>query len=228
MTDDERAAIKAAYPEFYEHVYQEADDNNIYRQSFNTLAQEECTSEKATAAVRREDRTKGSCASASYAYVGRRAGYDVLDFRGGYSQDLFSDDWVTSIYLAQCVDGEVIAAHNEVKAGEQLLSSMVKGKEYILSIGSHTSVVRLFNGKYQYLELQSKQEKCGWKDFIMGRDISCTLIRRFNCKLYNRYLYNCALLDTEKLSKFDGFKGMLEYINTSQSKKRAGKGGGIK
>ena len=48
-------------------------------QTFNRLK----TTEQIIKELSGGDETKGSCASLSFAYVGNKGGYNVLDFRGG-------------------------------------------------------------------------------------------------------------------------------------------------
>ena len=103
------------------------------------------------------DKTKGSCASLSFAYVGNKAGYKVLDFRGGYSQSFFSRTAnVKKIAQLKCVESYIAKNTNDFKAVNQLLPNVKAGKEYILATGEHAAIIRMSKKAkgFEYLELQ--------------------------------------------------------------------------
>ena len=156
------------------------------------------------------DQTTGSCASVSLAYVGNRAGYDVHDYRGGKSCNFFATKTNT---LQLCnlpeVGGTVIVSAQEIKTANQLLATMEEGKEYWLGIGRHASIVRVQNGAYEYLELQSDYGN-GW------HSLNDSVLRyRFGCVKKRGYAMPARLMDVEKLGQSDDFLEALKYINTN-------------
>lgn len=168
------------------------------------------------------DLTKGSCASLSFCYAGNKAGYDVLDFRGGTSQNFFSrDSNINKIAQFNGVKSVIIKAFNDFDAVKELLKNVIEGKEYILSTGQHATIIRKIGDKYQYLELQSSKNN-GFKDFQ-----SDTLKNRFGCKRsHTSYGYKLSppntLIDVDSLMASDDFKAILGYINTPEDEQKKG------
>lgn len=187
------------------------------------------TNESIISALAGGDRTSGSCASVALAYVGQKQGWNVLDFRGGESQNFFS----TSYNLMQLskTDGiKTIKASGacSLTVGKNLLKQCEVGKEYYLCVGRHASIVRkLEDGKLQYLELQSAQ-KSGWTDF--DGNVRYTLHNRFGCSSRSS---GSSLMDfmidiDDSDFDTDNFKLLLGYINTDDSQQRRGINGTIK
>lgn len=187
------------------------------------------TNESIISALAGGDRTSGSCASVALAYVGQKQGWNVLDFRGGESQNFFS----TSYNLMQLskTDGiKTIKASGacSLTVGKNLLKQCEVGKEYYLCVGRHASIVRkLEDGKLQYLELQSAQ-KSGWTDF--DGNVRYTLHNRFGCSSRSS---GSSLMDfmidiDDSDFDTDNFKSLLGYINTDDSQQRKGINGTIK
>ena len=187
------------------------------------------TNELIISALAGGDRTSGSCASVALAYVGQKRGWNVLDFRGGESQNFFS----TSYNLMQLskTDGiKTIKASGacSLTVGKNLLKQCEVGKEYYLCVGRHASIVRkLEDGKLQYLELQSAQ-KSGWTDF--DGNVRYTLHNRFGCSSRSS---SSSLMDfmidiDDSDFDTDNFKSLLGYINTDDSQQRKGINGTIK
>lgn len=168
------------------------------------------------------DLTQGSCASLSFCYAGNKAGYDVLDFRGGTSQNFFSKSSnINKIAQFDGVKSIIIKAFNDFDAVKELLKNVIEGKEYILSTGQHAAVIRKIGEKYQYLELQSSKNN-GFKDFQ-----SDTLKNRFGCKRsHTSYGYKLSLPNTligvDSLMASDDFKAILGYINTPEEEQKKG------
>lgn len=181
------------------------------------------TQEEIIASIGGADQTSGSCASVSLAYAGNKAGYNVHDYRGGQSCSFFSTKTNT---LQLCnlpeVSGKVIVSAQEIKTANQLLATMEEGKEYWLGIGRHASIVRVENGAYQYLELQSSSSN-GWKELN-----DYVLRYRFGCVKKRSFAMPARLMDIEKLGQSDDFLETLKYINTNVADQRKGVGGGIK
>lgn len=175
------------------------------------------TESQIIAKVSRLDQTGGSCVSAALAYVGNKFGFDVTDFRGGESRMVFrSRDTTRLLYRVSGVKSQSFVDKSAIKAGRAALASMEEGKEYILHVGEHCSVVRLKNGQQQYLELQSKDKsKNRWTG--IG---SATLNRRFHAESTKPKKGSEELLDQEALIVdistlgTAGLKDVLAYINT--------------
>jgi hypothetical protein len=173
------------------------------------------------------DQTKGSCSSLAYAYAGQKAGYDVVDFRGGLSQDFFSTQWL-KITRFEGVDGIIQKEYNDFVGAHTLLAKVEAGKEYYFSTGRHAAIVRkTTDGILQYLELQSSY-KNGW-----GTLDDRALRYRFAAKRQHsthgfKYNASSTLVDIAKFAESPDFVEMLQYINTEVDKQKKGVSGGIK
>lgn len=172
------------------------------------------------------DRTAGSCSSLALAYTANKAGFDVLDFRGGMSLNIFSSD-DTIRELAQLNGVKSIIAHeyDDYKAARFLMQQMEVGKEYELAVGRHAAIVRkLKNGTYEFLELQSGGTN-GFKKFEAD-----TLDIRFGCQYSHtsqgvKYqILNC-LIDIATLGQNKEFIELMRYINTGAGSQLKGFGG---
>jgi hypothetical protein len=174
------------------------------------------------------DKTSGSCSSLTLAYGGNKSGYDVLDFRGGNSQSLFSRySSMTEIANFKGVDGIVVRDYNGFKSANAALASVEAGKEYYFATASHAAVVHKTETGLEYLELQSASNN-GFHELNDN-----VLKWRFGSKR-SRSTYGhklqipSILIDLEKLGQSPDFRAMLEYINTAADKQQKGAGGGIK
>ena len=186
------------------------------------------TTEDIIAMVGGGDKTRGSCASCSFAYAGNKAGYKIRDFRGGESTAFFA----TSGHIKEIgkFDGVVsrhISAENDFKAVGELIKEVVDGKEYILATGQHAAIIRKIGSGYEYLELQSTKYNGFHK---LNNDM---LKARFACKKSHsiagqKLSLNNVLIDVDSLIKSPDFVEMLKYINTPESEQRKGVGGGVK
>lgn len=180
------------------------------------------------------DITKGSCHSLALCYAGNKAGMDVIDFRGGDSQDFFANYRIDDMLLEAGMKGQTETAINEQKSALKLLHSMETNKEYILSGGRHAAVVRKNEeGYYEYLEMQSKWQN-GWKE--LGKDdddiadmlkwrFSMQQSRSFQGKKYERTVY---LLDVDSAKDVENYDVMLGFMNTDANEQMKGKSGDIK
>ena len=167
------------------------------------------------------DRTSGSCSSLANAYIANKGGFEVLDFRGGKSLDLFSQK-STSLEMAKFngVNSFTATDKNGIKAGNELLARLEVSKEYKLGVGSHAAIVRkLKDGTRQYLELQSAESN-GWKNFTDD-----TLKSRFKCKILRKYYQTAYLIELESLAKNREFIELMQYINTAENAQLKGIGG---
>ena len=186
------------------------------------------TANEIIAAVSGGDKTSGSCASVGIAYIGQKHGLNVLDFRGGKSMDYFSGK-SAKVQMFEALGATLIEESkfkSDLANGKRILSQMVKGKEYYLSVGRHASIVRLNDdGKPQYLELQSAK-RSGWTDF--KDDVRETLKWRFGCSSKSSYWNAAYLTDIDQFPDNDEFRTLLGFINTNESEQRKGTSGTIK
>lgn len=172
------------------------------------------------------DKTSGSCSSAANVYIANKAGFNVLDYRGGESMDLFAKK-STSIEMAKFsgVESYITKNTNDFTSFNKLKINMQVGKEYKLGVGGHAAIVRkLKNGTYQYLELQSAGVN-GFKDFD-----KYTLKYRFGCQkshtLYGmRREVPAYLIEIESLGRSKEFIELMQYLNTAAEAQLIGAGG---
>lgn len=172
------------------------------------------------------DRTSGSCSSVALTYIGNRGGFDVSDFRGGKSCEVFSKTSAIK-EIAELAHGDVAKGTNDFQTATELLKKCVDGKEYYLAAGRHSAIVKKIDGHFEYLELQSAKEN-GFK-----RLTTSVLKERFGCRKSHsihgvRLDGSSVLIDAESLLKNKEFSKILGYINTSAGKQMKGAGGGIK
>lgn len=171
------------------------------------------------------DMTSGSCASVGLAYVGNRNGLDVLDFRGGASQQFFSSrfnlDELTRILPEDSVMTSV--ARSYITSGNRLLQQVEQGREYYFVCGRHASIVRRNEDNVlQYLELQSST-RSGWTDF--NANPRHTLSTRFGCRNTTGRDVTGFMVDVESFQDNEEFREILGYINTNASEQRRGASG---
>ena len=174
------------------------------------------------------DRTIGSCSSVAFAYAGNRAGFDVADFRGGESANMFATQGIIeSIAKYDGVVSYIEKSSNDFTAINKLLPNVKEGKEYYLSIASHAAIIRKYGAGYQYLELQSSIDN-GFKPLTTQ-----SLRNRFSAKksrtLYGQKLeWPAVLIDVESLAKSKDFQDILAFINTDLDKQKKGVGGRVR
>lgn len=169
------------------------------------------------------DMTKGSCASVAHCYAGNKAGFEVFDFRGGNSWDFFALRSSTEkIARLPGVTSFFEQTANDFKAAKALLPNAKEGKEYIICVGKHASIIRKTKNGFQYLELQSNAYN-GWHE--LNDDM---LKRRFGCTRGRKYIKTSVLIDVESLGKSKDYKKILGYLNTAKSKQMKGVKGSVK
>lgn len=182
------------------------------------------------------DKTKGSCSSLAFAYIGNRHKLDVLDFRGGNSQDTFS--YMMNIRRVANLPGvkaEFFSVKREAgDVAKYLLSDAIRyDKEYYLAAGRHAAIIRKTEDGLEYLELQSGISN-GWKPFQTPfRTVTQTLQKRFGCRKTvdkNRYSgivreRDVIIMEVDSFADNEEFKEILGYINTAKEKQRKGSGG---
>lgn len=172
------------------------------------------------------DKTKGSCSSLAFAYAGNKAGYDVLDFRDGYSRMVFSQSG-NIMKIAENAGGVIAKNTNDFTKAKELLGTIQKDREYYFSCGRHAAVVRKTDRGYEYLELQSAMNN-GFKPLTSNE-----LKNRFGAKkshtLYRRkYETKDCIIDVDLLKEDSYFRELLGYINTNVDKQIKGLTGVIK
>ncbi len=179
------------------------------------------------------DETDGSCSSLAFAYIGNKAGYDVLDFRGGDSCEFFSrNSNIQKIADLKNVKSYVEKHTNDFKAVKNLLSHAEQGKEYYLSTGEHAAIVRKTENGMEFLELQSPGTK-GYPPNGYAPLTDKTLRKRFGCEkshsIYGIKLEaQSILIDIESLYESDEFKDVLGFINTEGKNQMKGANGSVK
>ncbi|MFX3746175.1 hypothetical protein [Streptococcus suis] len=174
------------------------------------------------------DLTKGSCSSLAFAYIGNKAGYNVLDFRGGDSCNLFARD--RAILDIAKLDGVIshIAYHtSDFRAIRSLIKEMEIGKEYYLATGGHAAIIKKNDGLFSYLELQDPKNN-GYKPLT-----DSVLRQRFGCKashtFYGRKIeVPSMLIDIDTLGSNEEFHKILGFINTDKDYQQKGDGGSVR
>lgn len=168
------------------------------------------------------DMTKGSCSSLGFAYIANKNGLDVLDFRGGSSQDFFST--TSNIYKISQLPGvkSIVAENtNDIMATTSLLKTLEEGKEYYLATGNHAAIVRKIENTYEFLELQSPKEN-GFKQLTTN-----ILKNRFHCKQTHsiqgiKFKTKNILMEVDSFKDNSEFEEIMGYINTSGNKQIKG------
>lgn len=216
--------IKSSDPQYDELLTRAAEkvDYNPVKNHTSPL-----TDEQIIAALGGGDQTAGSCASLGLAYIGQRQGWNVLDFRGGSSQEFFSS--ASNLFRLSHASGvSVLKADGKaaITVGKRLLKKCEVGKEYYLCCGRHAAIVRRNEGGVlQYLELQSPFRN-GWLDF--NGNPGYTLSTRFGCTSSMASWGDFMIDITSSDFSTDDFKSLLGYINTAEDKQEKGTNGTIK
>lgn len=191
------------------------------------------------------DMTKGSCASLGLSYCANKAGLDVTDFRGGSSQDVFSQNSSINRMLKLAnANIQEFKVQKESKDVAEIIKNIELNKEFLLSTGKHIAIIKRTQEEgLQYLEMQSSTSN-GWKPFAYTIEskwgtnkvtVAETLQKRFGCrktvdsmKIGDRKLVfekKVTLADVDSFKKTDDFKEMLGYINTSTDNQKKGASG---
>lgn len=175
------------------------------------------------------DKTTGSCSSLAFAFAGQCAGYDVIDFRGGSSQQFFSTNF--NIWdIGRRLSPTGTPNWKKYLSKQKVLDNLEEGKRYYFAAGRHAAVVRVHNGELQYLELQAGQKglggtyRDGWHK--LDRD---ALKWRFKGTYKHMMDENwCIVIPFEDLQGDAEFRRLLGYINTRPERQMKGEGGSIK
>ena len=186
------------------------------------------TEDQIIKAISGGDMTKGSCASLGLCYIGQKHGLDVLDFRGGNSQNTFSLRDTIKLFKNLTGNGwDEQHGSYDATVGNQLLKRVQKGKQYYFCAGGHAAIVRRTDeDKLQYLELQSGKDS-GWHYF--NGNARYTLVNRFGCRSSKQYWGTVAMMfDIDSLKDSEEFAMILGYINTPENEQKKGSYGTIK
>ena len=156
----------------------------------------------------------GSCTSLALAYIGNKVGLDVKDLRGGESAKYFADTEVVKA-ITEIANGKIIKKENDFDAVKVLLKDVKKEKEYFLSSGKHSAIVRKAVRGYEYLRLQDGRGIGFFK--LNDQELKNT----FGCsKTHTRYgvHYDASsmLFDIDNLNGNKEFEEILKYINSQE------------
>ena len=226
LTDNENSSINKESKEPIPNTFTMAWAQND-KVEYNEVRklQKELTTEQIIKKLGGGDQTKGSCSSLAFAYIGNRNGYDVLDFRGGISTEIFATTRnIVEIANLDGIESKVIKRANDYKAVKELLTFVEEKKEYYLETGKHAAIIRRGNRGFEYLELQSETEN-GFKKLD-----SSVLKTRFGCQAsYSvggiKFEKSNVLIDVDSCKNSEEFKNLLGYINTAKDKQNKGEGG---
>ena len=226
LTNDENKSItkesKEPVPNTFTMVW--AQNDKVEYNEVKKL-QKELTTEEIIKKLGGGDQTNGSCSSLGFAYIGNRNGYDVLDFRGGISTEIFATMRnIVEIANLDGIESKVIKKSNDYKAVKELLTFVKEKKEYYLATGKHAAIIRKGDKGFEYLELQSATEN-GFKKLD-----SSVLKTRFKCQTsYSvsgiKFEKSNVLIDVDSCKNSEEFKNLLGYINTTKDKQKKGEGG---
>lgn len=183
------------------------------------------------------DKTSGSCSSLAFTYIANKGGHDVLDFRGGNSQFVFSQySKIENIAKMRGVKSVINVDFNGYKAAHAVLDTIADEKEYYFTAGRHAAVVKKIDGVLHYLELQQNpalKEPLYINNYgNMFKPLNDTVLKeRFKVKRSQTIKYvgkmeqNALIIDAESLQNNSDFLELLGYINTDENKQKKGVGG---
>lgn len=176
------------------------------------------------------DKTKGSCSSLALAYAANKGGWEVTDYRGGESCNIFSKrSTVLSITGINGVKSFIERNTSDFKGAHTVLGKSEIGKEYYFACGRHAAVIRrLAQNDFQYLELQDDGKSNGFKHLD-----DSVLKWRFSAKKSHtrsgiKIEPPTILIDIRTLETNNIFINLMEYINTDKTTQIKGVGGGVK
>lgn len=169
------------------------------------------TSEEIIKKIHGIDRS-GSCTSLALAYIGNKLGLDVKDLRGGESAKYFSDTNVVKA-IAKMAGGKTIKKENDFEAVKILLKGVTRGKEFFISSGRHSTIVRKAARGYEYLRLQDGRGVGFYKlnDSELKNTFGCS---KTHTRYGIHYDASSMLFDIDNLKDNEEFKEILRYINS--------------
>lgn len=225
--------VPKGHSEAYNSLMEGLKVNKVAYREVNDLGKS-LTSDEIIDRLAGGDKTRGSCSSLGFAYIGNKAGLDVLDFRGGSSQSFFSMNTnIKKMLDLPNVKGEILKVKKEASDTAKILRDLELDKEYYMSVGRHAAIVRNTGDGLQYLELQSAI-KNGWMPFDRYGSIVTTLQKRFGCrKTVDRVLgrvweKEVVLMEVDSFKANSEFKELLGYINTATNRQKKGVTGSVK
>ena len=226
--------IKEKEPsEALQHIRQVCEENNVEHRPVQKLPQP-LSSDEIIERIAGGDMTNGSCSSLAFAYIANKNGLDVLDFRGGSSQYVFSvNSNIKKMLELPGVQGSITMVKKEISGTMEVLNNLALNKEYYLATGKHAAIVRKVESGVEYLELQSKYEN-GWMPFDRYGSMAATLDKRFGCrktvdrKFGKVWEKSVVLMDVESFNENAEFKEILGYINTALESQKKGMMGDVK
>ena len=233
VKDDDTIKAKKEKSEAYKHIQQQCEVNDVEFREVQKLSQP-LSSDEIIERLAGGDMTKGSCSSLAFAYIGNRNGLDVLDFRGGNSQYVFSINGnIKKMLELPGIDGSITMVKKEISGTMRVLNTLELNKEYYLAVGKHAAIVRRLESGVEYLELQSKIQN-GWMSFDRYGSMAATLNKRFGCrktvdKQFGKvWEKSVVLMDVDSFKDNDEFKELLGYINTALDSQKKGVLGDVK
>lgn len=233
VKDNDTINAKKEKSEAYKHIQQQCEVNDVEYREVQKLSQS-LSSDEIIERLAGGDMTKGSCSSLAFAYIGNRNGLDVLDFRGGNSQYVFSINGnIKKMLELPGVDGSITMVKKEISGTMQVLNTLELNKEYYLAVGKHAAIVRRIESGVEYLELQSKIQN-GWMSFDRYGSMAATLNKRFGCrktvdKQFGKvWEKSVVLMDVDSFKDNDEFRELLGYINTALDSQKKGVLGNVK
>lgn len=219
--------------EALQQIQNACDANDVAHRPVQKLPRQ-LSSDEIVARLGGGDMTEGSCSSLAFAYIGNRHGLDVLDFRGGGSQYVFSmNSNIKKVLELPGVTGSVTMVKKETAGTIEILKNLILNKEYYLAVGKHAAIVRRLDSGVEYLELQSRY-KNGWTSFDTYGSMAATLNKRFGCrktvdrqfgKIWEKAV---VLMDVDSFAGNSEFEEILGYINTASEEQKKGVTGHIK
>lgn len=233
VKDNDTIKAKKEKSEAYKHIQQQCEVNDVEYREVQKLSQS-LSSDEIIERLAGGDMTKGSCSSLAFAYIGNRNGLNVLDFRGGNSQYVFSINGnIKKMLELPGVDGSITMVKKEISGTMQVLNALELNKEYYLAVGKHAAIVRRLESGVEYLELQSKIQN-GWMSFDRYGSMAATLNKRFGCrktvdKQFGKvWEKSVVLMDVDSFNDNDEFRELLGYINTALDSQKKGVLGDVK
>ena len=228
---DAKKSDKLELSEAAQIIKDDCEANNVEYREVQKL-KEKLSSAEIIKKIAGGDMTKGSCSSLALAYMGNRNGLDVVDFRGGESQYIFSLYYKKILELPG-VEGSITMVKQQISGTIGVLDNLILNKEYYIATGKHAAIVRRLESGLEYLELQSKKQN-GWMPFDKYGSIAATLNKRFGCrktvdKAFGRIFEKpVVVMDVESLRGNKEFEQLLGYINTALDSQMKGALGDVK
>lgn len=239
QTDDLKPAVpddkmKVKEPsEAAQYIQKACEANKVEHRPVQKLSKP-LSSEEIVNRLAGGDMTEGSCSSLAFAYIGNKNGLDVLDFRGGGSQSVFSlNGNIRKMVELPGVNASITKVKKEISGTMEILNNLVLNKEYYLATGKHAAIVRRLETGVEYLELQSNVQN-GWMPFNKYGSMAKTLNKRFGCrKTVDRQFgkvweKSVVLMDVDSFNGNTDFEQLLGYINTALDSQKKGVTGNVK